>query len=560
MSVGNGTVEPKAPAKAAHVNMMTDTVIANMAPEGLRAMIRGMLGGNAQITANFYELATQYLVNTKPASIPELFTKSANSVDSTPALQDIQRRYRCLMGCGFGYESMELLTEVLRQLRELEWDQSTNEGGNFFEVLELVDGDIVQAVTAIHKSLLTSSGVRKMTCDEVEVVRNLKEALDLCQETSRMKGQNFAFERGLSCFEKLLKGAGIEFSSRVEITLPPSTGFVSSDVVLESIKLGCAEVPRMFMGLWQFSSPSWGTASRAKIDRDFRKHVDVGLIAYDMADHYGDAEVTFGQFRSAQPDAEKIYCATKWAVFEPIKITKETVDANIKERLAAINATKVELLQFHWQDYEDHQYVQASRLLEEHPQVSSLGLCNFDAQHMEEIVESGVKVVSNQVQFSLIDLRPTFRMAAACQKHGVKLLTYGSLCGGFLADKWLGQPAPNMFEKQMTPSHRKYFEMISIWGGWSLFQELLSVLAAIGKKYNASISSVAIRWVLDHEYVGAVIIGARMGISEHVEENLQVFSFKLDQEDKNALETVLSKCRAKDIFEEMGDCGAEYRQ
>lgn len=280
MSVGNGTVEPKAPAKAAHVNMMTDTVIANMAPEGLRAMIRGMLGGNAQITANFYELATQYLVNTKPASIPELFTKSANSVDSTPALQDIQRRYRCLMGCGFGYESMELLTEVLRQLRELEWDQSTNEGGNFFEVLELVDGDIVQAVTAIHKSLLTSSGVRKMTCDEVEVVRNLKEALDLCQETSRMKGQNFAFERGLSCFEKLLKGAGIEFSSRVEITLPPSTGFVSSDVVLESIKLGCAEVPRMFMGLWQFSSPSWGTASRAKIDRDFRKHVDVGLIAY----------------------------------------------------------------------------------------------------------------------------------------------------------------------------------------------------------------------------------------------------------------------------------------
>lgn len=117
-----------------------------------------------------------------------------------------------------------------------------------------------------------------------------------------------------------------------------------------------------------------------------------------------------------------------------------------------------------------------------------------------------------------------------------------------------------MFEKQMTPSHRKYFEMISIWGGWSLFQELLSVLAAIGKKYNASISSVAIRWVLDHEYVGAVIIGARMGIGEHVEENLQVFSFKLDQEDKNALETVLSKCRAKDIFEEMGDCGAEYRQ
>jgi hypothetical protein len=46
---------------------------------------------------------------------------------------------------------------------------------------------------------------------------------------------------------------------------------------------------------------------------------------------------------------------------------------------------------------------------------------------MNEILETGVKVVSNQVQFSLIDLRPTFRMANSCLKHKVKLLTYGSL-------------------------------------------------------------------------------------------------------------------------------------
>lgn len=77
--------------------------------------------------------------------------------------------------------------------------------------------------------------------------------------------------------------------------------------------------------------------------------------------------------------------------------------------------------------------------------VDALGLCNFDTEHMEEIVQSGVRVVSNQVQvrvlpvsprtrivtnnveFSLIDLRPTFKMAACCRKHDVKLLTYGSL-------------------------------------------------------------------------------------------------------------------------------------
>src|SRR4051794_30136773 len=102
--------------------------------------------------------------------------------------------------------------------------------------------------------------------------------------------------------------------------------------------------------------------------------------------------------------------------------------------------------------------------------------------------------------------------------------------------------------------------MIEVWGGWVLFQELLSVLSSIGKKYDAFISTTAIRWVLDHEYVGAVIIGARMGISEHVDENLEVFKFKLDQEDQALIEKVLDKSKAQDVFADMGDCGAEYRQ
>jgi len=68
-----------------------------------------------------------------------------------------------------------------------------------------------------------------------------------------------------------------------------------------------------------------------------------------MADHYGDAEVTFGLFRSSQSDAKNIICATKYCVFERISITKEIVAANVSERLSNINADSVELLQLHWQ-------------------------------------------------------------------------------------------------------------------------------------------------------------------------------------------------------------------
>jgi len=101
--------------------------------------------------------------------------------------------------------------------------------------------------------------------------------------------------------------------------------------------------------------------------------------------------------------------------------------------------------------------------------------------------------------------------------------------------------------------------MIRSWGGWNLFQELLRVLEGIAIKHNVSISTVAIRWVLDFAYVGAVIVGARMGISEHADENAASLGWSLDQGDKDEIDSVLKKSNRMEMFEDMGDCGGEYR-
>lgn len=56
---------------------------------------------------------------------------------------------------------------------------------------------------------------------------------------------------------------------------------------------------------------------------------------------------------------------------------------------------------------------------------------------------------------------------------------------------------------------RQYLDMInSSWGSWTLFQDLLTVLRRIGDRHGqVSIANVATRWVLDHPFVGAVLIG-----------------------------------------------------
>ncbi|TVY50923.1 hypothetical protein LCER1_G006850 [Lachnellula cervina] len=63
-------VSEKSPAKVAHVNMMTDTIIANMPPEGLRTVLRGLLGVDPKVTLKLNALATEYLAATRPAVTP----------------------------------------------------------------------------------------------------------------------------------------------------------------------------------------------------------------------------------------------------------------------------------------------------------------------------------------------------------------------------------------------------------------------------------------------------------------------------------------------------------
>jgi aryl-alcohol dehydrogenase-like predicted oxidoreductase len=98
-----------------------------------------------------------------------------------------------------------------------------------------------------------------------------------------------------------------------------------------------------------------------------------------------------------------------------------------------------------------------------------------------------------------------------------------------------------------------------VWGGWTLFQELLQVLSGIASKRGVSIANVATRWVLDFPYVGAVIVGCRMGVSDHSNESLACFGWTLDDSDRQSIDVVLAKSNREAMFRDMGDCGAEYR-
>ena len=314
------------------------------------------------------------------------------------------------------------------------------------------------------------------------------------------------------------------------------------------------EICRILNGMWQVSGTHGQIDPKLAIE-DMIQYHNVGFTTWDLADIYGPAESIIGEFSKKVSDFE---AHTKF-VPNPGPMSYSIVSHYIEQSLQKMNTDCIDLLQFHWWDYSDSNYLNAldnlSKLQKEN-KIRHLGLTNFDTERVKIMLEHGHTLVSNQVQYSILDQRPDKLMTPFFAKHGITILSYGTLLGGFFSEKYLGLDEPHRGDL-ITASLQKYKNMIDAWGGWSLFQELLVVLDEIAKKHNSSIANIATRFILDKPQVAGVIIGARLGITEHRKDNAHVFSVKLDSEDISMINSITAK--ANDLYEIIGDCGDEYR-
>jgi aryl-alcohol dehydrogenase-like predicted oxidoreductase/enamine deaminase RidA (YjgF/YER057c/UK114 family) len=320
------------------------------------------------------------------------------------------------------------------------------------------------------------------------------------------------------------------------------------------------EVSRIITGLWQVADME-RVGSTLDLDLAAAALADyarAGFSTFDMADHYGSAELIAGRCLEllAAEGRSRPVVMSKW-VPEPGPMTPEIVRRAVMERLNRLGVPRIDLLQLHWWQYEHPGYLDAVRELETLKReglIGHLGLTNFDTAHLRVLVKSGFSIATNQVCFSLLDRRAEGEMSAFCLANGVRLLAFGTLGGGFLSERWLGAPEPSAAE--ITDwSKMKYKRYIDAGGGWAPFQKLLGALVEVARRHGVSIANVATRWVLEHPAVAGVIIGARLGEREHRADNLRLFDFALDAADKAAIDDARSAMMAIP-----GDCGDEYRR
>ena len=318
------------------------------------------------------------------------------------------------------------------------------------------------------------------------------------------------------------------------------------------------EISRIITGLWQIADMERdGNTLDPKATSKFMKdYADAGFTSFDMADHYGSSEIIAGTFKNNYEHGDEVQLFTKW-VPNPGKISRSEVRKAVELALDRMQQASLDLMQFHAWHYPDPSWLDGLFYLNElraDGLIKHLGVTNFDSAHLRVALASGVPIVSNQICHSVIDQRANGKMADVCTEYGVKILAFGTLAGGFLTDTWLGKTEPSQKDLK-TWSQMKYKRFIDAAGGWEPFQYVLETLKKIGDKHDASIANIASRYILENKTVAGVIIGARLGASEHIIDNKKMVAIDLDKADLEAIRKA-----QKNLKPIPGDCGDEYRK
>ena len=325
------------------------------------------------------------------------------------------------------------------------------------------------------------------------------------------------------------------------------------------------EISRVITGLWQVADleKDGSNLDLEAAAENLVEYASEGFDTFDMADHYGSSELISGRAREIlqqqHPHSDgtpKARFHTKWCP-KPDDMTPKVVRDAIDERLDRLGVESVDLLQFHWWTYQHPGYLDALEglmMAHESGRIANIGLTNFNADHLWVLLGQKIPIVSNQVVVSMLDQRALEEMTDVAMKYDVKLLAYGVLAGGFLSERWLNKPEPSDSELNDW-SKMKYKRFIDETGGWENLQSVLRALKFVSLRYGVSVANVATRWVLDQPAVSAVIIGARLTESQNRQDNLAIFSFVLDEEDRSTIaESMVGTSRLR------GDCGDEYRE
>ena len=206
-------------------------------------------------------------------------------------------------------------------------------------------------------------------------------------------------------------------------------------------------ISSMLVGGWQLShGHRQGAIDEQRLQSDLLRMARAGLTTFDCADIYTGVEECFGRFaarseKDLKQDGIELQFHTKYVPDQDVlpSLTERDVARTIERSLRRLGVERLDLVQFAWWNYDVPGYVETALWLTELQRagkIRHLGITNFDVPRTREMLDAGVPLVCNQVQYSVLDRRPEHGMVRLAEERNLSLLCYGTLAGGFLSERF----------------------------------------------------------------------------------------------------------------------------
>jgi len=308
-------------------------------------------------------------------------------------------------------------------------------------------------------------------------------------------------------------------------------------------------ISRIIKGGWHLAGGHGKVDEHTAIE-DMRAFVEAGVTTFDCADIYTGVEELIGKFLRKYKDAivagdmSPVQIHTKYVPdYDSLATLKKEDTVRVIDRsLKRLGVERIDLVQFAWWNYDIGGYAEAAQHLadlQKEGKIRHIGITNFDGAHVKELLDAGIAIAANQVQYSVLDNRPEADMQTIAEEYNVPFLCYGTVAGGFISNRYLNTHDPK--KPLENRSLVKYRLIIEEFGGYDLFQKALYTLGNIASKYSVGISEIAIAFILQKSKVASVIVGARN--LDHITKLQRITTFQLDQEDLENINNLLDQSK-----------------
>ncbi|RTE01985.1 aldo/keto reductase [Paenibacillus whitsoniae] len=285
------------------------------------------------------------------------------------------------------------------------------------------------------------------------------------------------------------------------------------------------EISTVTFGCWELGGGPWEFTGDENNKQLLRKAYELGVTTFDTAEGYGNGHSEDIVGAALKDIRQNCIISTK---VSRANLHPDQVRRSAETSLRRLQTDYIDIYYIHWPSFDIPvaETLGAFNRLKEEGLIRAIGVSNFSLSQLQEAVQyAQIDVI--QPEYSLLHRAIEDDIAPFCQEQQIGIMSYSSIAKGILtgsfhlAGKKLAEDDFRAQRRLFSPEHLQ------------ASQQLLDTMKAIADEHRASVSQIAIAWLLHQAPLTSAIIGTQD--EHHLADNLKAADVQLSSEELKVL-------------------------